>query len=94
MEHACNAGQAMLYRFEGTQIGTWGAANGPDCACGNLAVGAANFNAPINLYKYGQNNTVSIVHNAAGSCHEALTSVPGAPVGTAFQVVITYSGCQ
>jgi cysteine-rich repeat protein len=93
VEHACNAGQSMLFRYENTQIGTWGAGNGPDCQCGNPAVGNASFNAPINLYKVGQNNSVSIFHNAGGSCHEAITNVPGAPVGTAFQVVITYSGC-
>ncbi|MBL9105620.1 MAG: DUF4215 domain-containing protein [Myxococcales bacterium] len=92
IEHACNAGNAMLFRYEGTQVGTWGQQNGPDCACGNFAVGNATFNVPTNLYKLGQNNTVSIYHNANGNCHESLTSVPGAPVGTAFQVVITY-GC-
>jgi hypothetical protein len=90
VEHACNVGNAMTFQLNNQNIGFWGSGQGPDCACGNLAVGSANFNG-VNQYLTGQQNTVRIVHTADGTCHEALTSVPNQPVGTAFAVVIDYT---
>jgi hypothetical protein len=80
----------MTFQLNNMDIGFWGSVQGPDCACGNFAVGNANFMATMQ-YLTGQQNTVRIVHNAAGSCHEALTSVPNQPVGTAFAVIIDYT---
>ena len=93
IEHACNSGNSMIFRLNGTDIGTWGSQNGPDCSCGNMAVGTASFNAPTNAYKTGgASNVLTIFHNAGGSCHESITNAPGAPVGTAVRVTISY-GC-
>ena len=51
----------------------------------------ATFAAPNNAYAKDATNTLSIVHNAIGNCHEAITNVPGSPVGTAFRVTVNYS---
>ena len=41
-------------------------------------------------YQQGQQNTLSVVHNATGNCHEALATVPNEQAGTAFVVTIDY----
>lgn len=93
IEHACAADtNAMEFKLNGTTIGTWNSAKGPDCMCGDTRVGDASFSAPTTAYLPGASNTVSILHNYSGYCHEAITSVPAAPTGTAARVVITY-GC-
>jgi len=94
VEHACSAvDNAMAFALNGTSIGKWNSSMGPDCSCGDTRVGAATFSAPIGAYKSsGAKNDVTIVHNDGGSCHEAITSVPTAPAGTAVRVVIDY-GC-
>jgi hypothetical protein len=93
IEHACVATtNAMDFQLNGVSVGTWNSSKGPDCSCGNTAVGDASFSAPLSAYKAGMSNTVSIVHNDSGSCHEAITNPVGAPLSTAMRVVITY-GC-
>jgi hypothetical protein len=89
VEHACNVGMAMTFRLNNQDIGFWGSDLGPDCSCGNPALGSINFNG-TNPYLTGQQNTIQVVHNASGSCHESLTTVPNQMVGTAFAVVIDY----
>jgi hypothetical protein len=60
---------------------------------GDTRVGVATFSAPVSAYKgSGAKNDITVVHNDPGSCHEAFTSVPSAPVGTIVRVVIDY-GC-
>jgi cysteine-rich repeat protein len=39
VEHSCTAGNSLSFRYENSEVGAWGSANGPDCACGNTAVG-------------------------------------------------------
>lgn len=93
IEHACSpAANAFEFKFNGSTIGTWTSTKGPDCACGTPAVGDASFAAPTSTYKSGTTNTVSVVHNDSGSCHEAITTVPGTAATTAVRVVIDY-GC-
>jgi len=93
IEHVCYSGSPMIFRFNGSEIGTWGSQDGPDCDCGNPAIANATFNAATNLYKGGgATNTLTIHHNADGGCHEAIGPVPGAPAGTAIRVVVGY-GC-
>jgi hypothetical protein len=91
VEHACNStpANAMDFKLNGTQIGIWNSLNGPDCACSNPALGNATFNPAPSLYVRNANNTVSITHNAIGTCREALRSVPTAPPGTAFRIILT-----
>jgi hypothetical protein len=93
VEHACNSTtNSMDFQFNGTSVGTWNSSKGPDCSCGDTRVGDAIFPAPISAYRPGMTNTISIVHNDSGNCHEAITNVTGAPSGTAMRAVITY-GC-
>jgi hypothetical protein len=91
IEHACNANpvNAMDFKLNNNIIGAWGTAMGPDCSCGNVAVGNASFSAPVAAYIPNGTNTVAITHNAMGNCHEAITTVPNQPMGTAFRVVVT-----
>ena len=92
IEHACfSDANAMEFRLNGTTIGTWGGGLGPDCSCGDPRVGLGSFSASASTWLRGGTNSVSILHNTSGSCHEAITSVPGRPVGTAFSVIVTTS---
>jgi hypothetical protein len=90
VEHACNnvPVNAMDFQLNGNSIGAWNSNNGPDCSCGDPVTGNAQFTAPIASYIGGGTNTVTIVHNAMGSCHEAITTVPNAPQGTAFRIIV------
>ncbi len=92
IEHACvTTTNAMDFQLNGVSVGTWNSSKGPDCSCGDTRVGDAVFTAPLSAYKAGSTNTISIVHNDSGSCHQAITSVVGSP-GTAMRAVVTY-GC-
>ncbi|MCB9752301.1 MAG: DUF4215 domain-containing protein [Myxococcales bacterium] len=93
IRHACDAAaNAMQWQLNDNDIGQWGSANGPHCNCANAAVGTASWDANPGFYLPGASNKIEIIHNASGSCHEAISTVPGAPAGTAFRVVVT-TGC-
>ncbi|MEZ4380769.1 MAG: DUF4215 domain-containing protein [Nannocystaceae bacterium] len=93
IRHACESVQnAMLFQLNDNDIGGWNSSNGPHCSCGNPAIATSTFNVDPSFYDPGAPNKLDIHHNGTGSCHQAITSVPNAPVGTAFRVVVSV-GC-
>jgi hypothetical protein len=89
VRHACSTQpNAMEFAFNGTLVGTWTRANGPHCDCGNLTIALAQFAPAAASYVRGGANTVTITHQADSACMEAIATVPGAPAGTAFRIVI------
>jgi len=88
IEHACNL-DSMVFSFNGEQIGTWGAAEGPDCDCGNPSLGLASFTlTDPATYHFNGVNSITIMHTAAGSCHEAISANPAWGSGVAFRVTV------
>jgi len=97
IRHACNStADAMEFRFNDQYLGGWTSADGPHCDCSSSTIGAASFPADPLDYVFGGTNTVSIIHNAIGNCHEAIATVPTTPLGTAFRVTLSFEaeGCE
>ena len=93
IRHACMADlNAMEFRLNGDTYGTWSSAYGPHCSCGNPAVGLASFSVDPALYYHNNENTLEIIHNPTGSCHEAITTVPSYAAGTMIVLTTDY-GC-
>ena len=89
VRHACNSqSNAMEFQLNGTTFGTWGSANGPHCNCSNATIALSQNNAAPASYVRGGSNTVSILHNASGTCMEAIATHSSLPPGTAFRVII------
>jgi hypothetical protein len=89
IRHACNQiPNAMEFKMNGATIGQWGQANGPHCNCGDPNIALGSFMAPPPSYVPNGSNTVSILHNAMGNCHEAVATHPSLPPGTAFRITI------
>ncbi len=89
VRHACNSdSNAFEFVFNGNIVGTWNSADGPHCSCGNPNIAIAQNNAAPGSYVRGGSNTVSVVHNATGTCHEAIATHPSWPADTAFRVII------
>ena len=93
IRHACySVSNAMEFQLNTNTYGTWCSTDGPHCACSNPAVGLATFSPDISFYNEDGDNTLDIVHNYSGTCHEAVTTVPSYPAGTMIVVTIDY-GC-
>jgi hypothetical protein len=78
----------MEFKLNGVTFGTWGSANGPHCNCGDPTIALAQNNAPASAYQRNGDNTLSIVHNAGGTCMEGIATPSSLPSGTAFRVVV------
>lgn len=97
IRHACNStADAMEFRFNDQYLGGWSSADGPHCDCSNSTIGTATFAAEPLDYLFDATNTVSIVHNATGNCHEAIATVPTAAAGTAVRITLAFAadGCD
>lgn len=94
IRHACQSDpDSMDFHLNNASIGTWNRDDGPHCACSDPSVASATFDASAAPYNVGGENTVSIVHNSPGSCHQAIGPVPGQSAETAFVVTVAFD-CQ
>ena len=88
IRHACE-NNSMIFAFNGQTLGTWGAADGPHCSCGNPEIGIATFTLTSpSTYNFGGTNTITITNVGTGFCHQAIGENLNWGDGVAMRVTV------